>query len=164
MRLVVDDLFVDLFGIAVRRERFLDRRGLIYRQMIGVRLTINRAGRGENDILHLMQTHYFQQRNEAAEVITVIKKRLLYRLSDRFAGCKMDDTYDIRKLFENMIQVHEVTAVNIGEIGFLTHNSGNSVQYIDGRVTEIVNNRNVVALLHQLDGRVRTDISGSAGD
>ena len=76
----------------------------------------------------------------------------------------MNHAYDIRKLFEHIIQVHKVTAVDIGEIGFLANDSSNAVQHIERGITEIVNNRNVVALLHQLDGRVRTDISGSAGD
>ena len=54
---VADNLFVDLLSIAVRRERLLNRCGLIDGQMCGVGLTINGAGGREDDIGYLVLFH-----------------------------------------------------------------------------------------------------------
>ena len=66
MSLIADDLLVDLLGVAVRRESLLNRRGLIYRQMSCVRLTVHRAGRRENEIRHMIQSHDLQERHQTA--------------------------------------------------------------------------------------------------
>ena len=66
MCLITDDLFVNLLGVAIGREGFLDRSHLIYRQVLRVGLTIYGAGRRENEVFHPMQTHHFEKGNEAA--------------------------------------------------------------------------------------------------
>ena len=40
MCLITDDLFVNLLGVAIGREGFLDRSRLIYRQVLRVGLTL----------------------------------------------------------------------------------------------------------------------------
>ena len=129
---VMDDLFVDLLGIAIRRERFLDRRGLIDRQMGSVRLTIDRTRGGEDDVTHTMKLHDLQERDQTTEVITVVEKRFLYRFVNRLAGSKMNDTNDIRILTEDIIQVHKIAAVHIRKFRFDAGDCFNAIEHIDG--------------------------------
>ena len=76
----------------------------------------------------------------------------------------MDHAYDIGIGTEDIIQVHEVTAVDIRERGFASYDSGDTIQHIYGRVAEVIHDRDVVALLHQFHRRMRAYISGTTGD
>ena len=98
-----------------------------------------------------MQFHYLQQGNKAADVVAVVHERFLHRFAHRFAGCKMDDAYDVRELVEDVVQVHEIAAIDIREVRFTTDNRRDSVQDVYRRVGEVVHDGNVVALLHQFD-------------
>ena len=61
---VMDNLLVNLLGIAVRGHGLLDRCILSDRQVLLCRLTINGAGTGENDTLNIVFGHEFQQIDE----------------------------------------------------------------------------------------------------
>ena len=74
----------------------------------------------------------------------------------------MDGTYDIRELAEDVVQVHEIAAVDIGEVRFATDDLGYSVQDVDGRVGEVIHDGHVVAALHELYDRVGAYIAGTA--
>ena len=132
VRRIVDNLLVNLLCITVRRERFLDRRRLINGQVLCVRLTVHGARGREHQILHFMQLHHLQQRHEATDIVAVIEERFLYRLTDRFAGRKMDNSHNIRILLEYAIQIYEVAAVDICERRLASYDGGNTVQHIYG--------------------------------
>ena len=132
MCFVLNDLFVDLLGVAVWRERFLDRSSLINRQMVFVWLTIHGTRRREYEVWYLMQTHHIQQGTKTAKVVTIVQKRFLNRLTYCFAGSKMNDSDDIGILTEHIIEIYEVTAVDVRELRFAPDDSCDTVQHIDG--------------------------------
>ena len=149
--LVANNLFVDLLGVAVRRESFLDRSRLINRKVVGIRLTIYRTRGREDQVLHLMELHDLQKGNEAAQVIAIIEERLLYRLSYCFRCCKMNDAYDIRILLEYVIHIHKIAAVHIGKVRSLAYDFLYSLQHINRGVAEIIHDCHLIACLHQFN-------------
>ena len=76
----------------------------------------------------------------------------------------MNHADDVGIRAEDIIQVHEVTAVYVRERRFASYDCGDTVQHIDGRVTEVIDDGHIVALLHQFHRRMRSYISGSTGD
>ena len=162
MGFVANDFLIDLLGIAVGRQSRLNRSVLIYRQMRFVRLTVHGAGRREDEILHPMQFHHFQQRNQAADIVAIVEQRFLHRLAYRLACRKMDDTDNIRKCLEHIVQIHKIAAIDIGELRFASHNCSNAVQHVNRRVAQIIHDCHVVALLHQFNRCMGTDITRSA--
>ena len=64
----------------------------------------------------------------------------------------MDNTDDVRIRLEDIIEVHEVSAVNIGEVRFVTCDRRYSIEDINGGVAEVIDDGDIVALLHEFDG------------
>ena len=110
-----------------------------------------------------MRTHYLQQRDQTADVVTIVEQRFLHRLTYRLAGCKMDHTYRVRIGRKHAIQIDEVTTVDIGELRTTAHNLLYAVQHVHRRVAQVVYYRHIVSLLHQFNSRMRTYIAGSSG-
>ena len=162
MCLVTDDLLVNLLGIAVRRECFLYRRCFIYRQMVVVRLTIDGAGRGKDEIIDLMQLHHFEQCTETAKIVAVIKERFFHRFTNGFAGSKMNNTHNVRIGLEDTVQIDKISAIDIGEIRLASYNSSDTFQDINRRIAEIIDNGHLIALLHEFNGCMRAYIASSA--
>ena len=148
VRLIEDDILVDLLGVAVRRECFLQRRGLVHRQVLLVRLTIYGTGRREDDIRHLVLVHQRQEVNEREDVIAIVFQRLLHRFAYSLACRKMYNSHDIRMLYKDTIHLHIVAAIDIEELRTTTYNLLYTVQDINIGVTEIVHNEHLIALLH----------------
>ena len=60
MDIIADNLFINLLGIAVRRQRRLDRCMLRYRQMLLGRLAVDCARRRKDYAFYMMLWHQFQ--------------------------------------------------------------------------------------------------------
>ena len=115
MDIVCDDLLVHLLGIAIRRSSLLMRSLLSYRQVLWLRLTVNGAGRREDNTLYIIFWHQLKQVDERNQVVAVVQQRLLYTLTYSLAGSKVNDTLDGRILLEHSLCSCLVTKINLLE-------------------------------------------------
>ena len=106
---ITDNLFIDLFCISVRRFRFLDRSLFRYRQFI--RLTVYGTRWREYDSFHSMFRHQFEEVDQRNQVVAIIKQRLLYWLSNRFARCKVNDRLNSFIFGKDSIQTCEIQTI-----------------------------------------------------
>ena len=162
MRLIANNLLVDLLRIAVWRESHLYRSGLIYRQMLCRWLTIDGAGTGEDDMLNAMCLHLFEEGNQRHEVITIIEEWLLHGFTYCLAGCKVNHSLNICITIHHVGQSRSIIAVHLFKVGLLTHNSSYTIQHILVGIAQVIHNDYIVALLYEFDHRMRTDISCTA--
>ena len=122
MDIVCDDLLVHLLGITIRRSSLLMRSLLSYRQVLWLRLTVNGAGRREDNTLYIIFWHQLKQIDERNQVVAVVQQRLLYTLTYSLAGSKVNDTLDSRILLENSLCSCLVTKINLLESWTNTRN------------------------------------------
>jgi len=75
---VLNDFFVHLLRVAIRRFSLLDRSLFAHGKILSVWLTIYGARRREDNALHIVFRHQLEQVDEAHEVVLVILERLLH--------------------------------------------------------------------------------------
>ena len=162
MNRILDNLFAYLFGIAIGRQSRFDRSRFVDRQHVG--LTVDGARRREYDTLYTILGHECEQVDERQQVVAVVEQRFLYRFAHGLAGGKVDDTLDTRILLEEFTQRRDVGTVGLYEGGAYTRDAFDTVENLDIRVRQIVDDNNFVACILQLYGRVGADITRPPGN
>ena len=76
---VLDDFLVHLLRVAIRRFGLLDGSGFTDGKPLGVGLTIDGAGGGEDDALDVVLGHQFEDIDEAREIVAIVHQRLFDR-------------------------------------------------------------------------------------
>ena len=129
---ITNDLFVNLLGISIRRFCLFDRSLFCYRKF--VRLSVNRTGRREYDSAYIMFRHQFEQIDQRYEVITIIKQRLLNRLTHRLAGCEMNNCFNTRIFSKHGIKAGKIKTIEFFKNRTYTGYLFNIVNDIGARV------------------------------
>ena len=113
-------------------------------------------------MLNTMCLHLLKEGNQRHEVIAIVHEWLLHRLTYRLAGSKVNHSLNICITIHHIGESRSIIAVHLREVGLFAHNSCNTVQHIFVGIAQVIDNDYIVALLHEFDHRMRTDISGAA--
>ena len=157
MDIVGNNLLVNFLGVTVWRSSLLVRSILSNRQVLRLWLTVNGAGRREDDTLYIILWHELKQVDERNQVVAVVEQRLLHALAHSLAGSEVDDTLDSRILLEHGLRCSLVTQVYLLESRANACDFLNTVEYLDLRVREVIYDYYVVASLLQLYCGMATD-------
>ena len=110
---ILDDFFVHLLRVTIRRFSLLDRSLFAHGKILSVWLTIYGARRREDNALHIVFRHQLEQIDEAHEVVLVVFKGLLHGFTDSLRSCKVDNTLDARVFLEYTFESRKVAAVHL---------------------------------------------------
>ena len=157
MDIVGNNLLVNFLGVTVWRSSLLVRSILSNRQVLRFWLTVNGAGRREDDTLYIILWHELKQVDERNQVVAVVEQRLLHALAHSLAGSKVDNTLDSWILLEHGLCCSLVTQVHLLESRANACDFLNTVEYLDLRVREVIYDYYVVASLLQLYCGMATD-------
>ena len=164
MDIVLDDLFVDLLRVAVRREGLLDGSLLGDGQVLLRGLAVDGAAAGEDDAFHLIFRHQLQEVQERRDIVAIVHQGLLHTLADSLRSGEMDDTGDAAVLLEDTFEGLHIAAVHLFESGPLAGYLLDAVDDLSIRVGEIVHDDYFVACLLQLHRGVAADEARTSGD
>jgi hypothetical protein len=164
MGLVADDILVDTLGVAIGREGLLARRRLIDGQVLGIGLAIDGAGGREDEMTDVVLLHESEERDERERIVAIVEQRTLHGLTHRLGSREMDHAYDIGMGTEDGVHRYIVAAIGIDKVGTAAYDGLDAIQDLDIGVGEVIDDDNIVALLHEFYDGMRTDIPYSAGD
>ena len=71
------------------------RSVLCDRQILGFRLTVDGAGRREDDSANVVLGHEFEQIHQRDDVVAIVEQRLLNALADGLRSSEVDDALDV---------------------------------------------------------------------
>jgi hypothetical protein len=111
-----------------------------------------------------MFLHEREERDERERIVAIVEQRTLDGLTHGLGGCKMDDADDIGIGTEDVVHGDIVAAVHIDKVGTAAYDGLDAVQDLDIGVGEVVNDHNVVALLHEFYDSMRSNIAYSTGN
>jgi hypothetical protein len=161
-RAVAQDLLTDLLGVAVRRFRGLHRRVFADRQRVG--LAVDGARRAEDQPALRVLGGELEQVDEAAEVVAVVRERLLHRLADRLVGSEVDDAGEVGHAGEERAASDRIGEVDVRPHRLLAGDRGDAVEHGRVGVRQVVGDDDLVAARQQFDRGVRTDEAEAPGD
>ena len=156
---VAQDVFGDLFGVAVRRRGGL--AGRLFGDGLGVGFAIYGAGGGKEDVGPSEIAHQLHDVQERKQVVAVVFERFGDRLPDRFRRGEVDDRTEF-VAFEQPSHRLQVAAVDLLEGHFGARDAADALHGLKVGVREVVGDHHIESGLDQLDGRVRSDVSGAA--
>ena len=160
---VGDDLLVDFLRVAVGRRGLLVGCLLGDGQIFGQRLPIDRATRREDEALHVVAGHEFQQIDERHHVVAIIEQGLLHALAHRLAGGEVDDARDGRIFLEHGFGGGKVAQVHLLECRTDARDLFDAVEHLHLGVAQVVYNDHIVACLLEFDRGVAAYKARSAG-
>ena len=161
---VMYDFLVYLLRVAVWRQGLLDGRVLGNGQVLGRGLSVDGTRRREDDTLHIILRHEFQQVNQRGQVVAVVQQRLLHTFTHSLRGCEMDDALNLGVLLEHAFQGLKIAAVHLLEGRTHTRYLLNAVHDVGIRVREIVDDDYFIACLLQFNGGMAANKARTAGN
>ena len=159
---VVDDLLVDLLGVAIGRGGLLVGCVLGDGQVLGVGLSIDRAAAGEDDALDAIGWHELQEVDERDNIVAVVEQGQLDALAHSLGGGEVDDARDGRILLEHGLRGSLVAQIYLLEGRAHTRDLLDAVEHLYLGVGKVVDDDHVVASLDQFHGGMATDEARSA--
>lgn len=81
-----------------------------------------------------------------------------------FQGGKVDNAVDSGRLLEDTVECGFIRHINLEELRPPATDELDSVESNDGRIVEVVNNDNIVAILEKNEGCKGANVSGSTAD
>ena len=91
------------------------------------RVAVYSCRRAEDDVLHTMVSHYVTECDCSTDIVFIIFKRFLHRLSYRFKSCKVDHGFNFF-FFKDFIHCLSVTDICFIEFQILSRDLFYSVQ------------------------------------
>ena len=111
-----------------------------------------------------MTLHGLEEDNQRKVVILVVQKRLLHGFADGLAGSEVNYALDRRMSSEDALDSSLVIAVYFVEGGADARDGFDTIEHLDIGVRQVVDTDDLIACLDELNGRVRTDVAGTASD
>ena len=161
LNVVVNNLFVNLLGIAIGRCGLLVRSIFRYRQVLRFRLPIHGAWRREDNAFYIVFRHEFQQVNQRHDVIAIVEQGLLHTFAYRLWCSKVYNALNVGVFLEHILCCLHIAQVNLLKIGANTCYLLNTVEYMNVWVRQVVDNDNLVTCLNKFYRGVRTDKTSS---
>ena len=129
----------------------------------GVLRAVDRGGGGEDDLLHVVLPHDFQQGYGGQQVVLIVAEGLLHALAHGLEAREMDGAADVM-LLKDFVESRLIPHVDAIEGHFLPRQLLHPLQGFGGAVAEVVHGHHVVAQLQQSEAGVGPDVPGAAGD
>ena len=127
---VLHDFFVNLLGVAVGAFCLLDGSFLGDGEILGVGLTIDGAGRREDDSFHAILGHEFEEVDERNDVVFIVHQRFLHALADSLRGSEVDDALNAGVFLEDTFQSGEVAAIDFFKGGTNARNLFDAIHHV----------------------------------
>ena len=159
---VAQDVFAHQLGRAVGVGGG-HRRVFAQGQMLRLRRAVNGGAGTEHQRLAGVLLHGIAQREQSAEVVAVIRERLLHAFSHRLEGREMHHRLDA-VLRENGVHRGKVADIDLLEHRHLAAQSLEPVQYLRGTVREVVDAHHPESGGLQREPGVRGDVAGRTGE
>ena len=109
-----------------------------------------------------MRAHRIAQHERAVDVVLVVLKGIFHRFAHSFQAGEMNDRFDSGLSFEQLVEAVAVAHVDLVETGARTRDCLNAVERFELRIAQVVGDDNIVAVLDELDARMRADKARAA--
>lgn len=143
-----------MLGVAVGAFGLLDGSLLGYRQVFRVGLSVNGAGRREDDTLHAILGHQLEEVDQRHDVVFIVHQGLLHTFAHGLGSGKVDDALYAGVLLEYAFKSGIVAAVHMLETRTDAGDFLDSVDDIGVGVGEVVHNDNFVTLVLKFNSGV----------
>ena len=123
--------------------------------------SVNRCAGREDDVVHLVFLHTFQERQRGVDVVAVIEERFLYRFAHCLQTGKMDDSIDVVFL-ENRFQLFAVLDIDFIQLYRFSGDLLHTLYCLRAAVGIVVGNDNLETGIQKFNRSVTADVSGAA--